>query len=39
MNARFEGWRSPENDRWYFHLRAANGEIVMVGSETDGYDD
>ena len=31
---RFEIWQSPENSQWYWHLKAANDEIVASG---EGY--
>lgn len=30
----FEVWKSPKNDEYYFHLTAANGEIIL---QSEGY--
>lgn len=32
-----EIYQSEKNQRWYFRIKANNGEIIAVGSETDGY--
>lgn len=32
---RFEYWKSKFSDLWYWHLRAANGEIIANG---EGYE-
>lgn len=31
---KYEYWMSPQNNLWYWHLKAANGEIVAQG---EGY--
>ena len=31
---RFEYWKSDKNDKWYFHLRAVNNEVICA---SQGY--
>ena len=34
MSAKFEYWQSSHDQKWYFHLKAANGRII---AQSQGY--
>lgn len=34
MSSKFEVFKSPKNDQFYFHLKASNGQIIL---QSEGY--
>lgn len=39
MLVRFEYWQSEEDGRWYFHLLAPNGGVMVHSGSYDTEDD
>lgn len=37
MTAKFQIFQSAENDRWYWRLRAENGEIILKTAQSNGF--